>query len=148
MRRRSWPLVAGGILVLTGLGYIAYMIIILTGEPPALPPAPAVSEPSQPRTVADCSCNGNVQESRLIQKVSPRYSKQARQMRSGYPFVLVAVTICEDGKVEKTDVLRGHRLCDDAVRKAVAHWRYTPTLCNGNPCKVVLTVRLPCGRKA
>jgi TonB family protein len=148
MRRRRWFLVAGGVFFLAGLGYLAYVIIKFTGEPQALPPARAVSEPSQPKIIADCSCNGNVQESRLIHKIPPRYSKQARQMRSGFPFVLVAVTVSEDGRVEKADIIRGHSFCDDAVRKALAHWRYTPTLCNGTPCRVILRVRLPCGRKA
>jgi protein TonB len=37
-------------------------------------------------------------------------------------------------------VLRGIPLLDDAAADAVRQWRYTPTLLNGVPVAVVMTV--------
>ncbi len=148
MRVLRRPLVVSGILLLGGLSYVVYLVVVLTGQPPELRPAPAASGPAQPKVNADRSCNGNVQESRLLHKTIPRYPKSERQKCCQDPFVVAEVTISEEGAVEKVDIIRGHPLCDDAVQKTLVQWRYTPTLCNGTPVKLILKVRVPCGRSA
>jgi protein TonB len=42
--------------------------------------------------------------------------------------------------VEDVRVLRSVQLLDDAAIEAVRQWRFTPTLLNGEPIPVVMTV--------
>jgi protein TonB len=48
--------------------------------------------------------------------------------------------IGEDGTVQNVRVLRSKPLLDDAAVEAVRQWRFTPTLLNGQPVPVVMTV--------
>jgi protein TonB len=54
--------------------------------------------------------------------------------------VIVEAVIDETGKVSDVRVLRSVRLLDDAAREAVRKWRFTPTLLNGTPVPIVMTV--------
>jgi TonB family protein len=45
-----------------------------------------------------------------------------------------------DGKVEDAKVLRSTPLLDEAALEAVRAWEYTPTLLNGRPTPVIMTV--------
>ena len=54
--------------------------------------------------------------------------------------VLLQATIGLDGRVEDLQVLRSVPLLDQAAVTAVRQWRYTPTLLNGQPVAVVMTV--------
>jgi protein TonB len=44
------------------------------------------------------------------------------------------------GRVADARVLSGHPLLDDAALDAVRQWRYRPTLLNGQPISVIMTV--------
>jgi protein TonB len=55
------------------------------------------------------------------------------------PVVLQCV-ITTEGKVSEVVVVRGHPLLDEAAVAAVRAWRYRPTLLNGEPVSVILTV--------
>jgi protein TonB len=50
--------------------------------------------------------------------------------------------INERGLVERVKVLRSAPLLDAAAVEAVAQWRYTPTLLNGSPVSVLMTITL------
>ncbi len=54
--------------------------------------------------------------------------------------VVVECTIDVTGRVSKARVLKGVPLLNEAVIKAVKQWVYTPTLLNGVPVPVVMTV--------
>ena len=54
--------------------------------------------------------------------------------------VVLEAVIAEDGRVEDVRVLRSIRLLDDAAADAVRQWRFTPTLLNGTPVRVLMTV--------
>lgn len=54
--------------------------------------------------------------------------------------VIIEATIGRDGRVEDARVLRSVPLLDDAALDAVRQWRYTPTLLNGVPVRVLMTV--------
>jgi protein TonB len=54
--------------------------------------------------------------------------------------VILEAVISPSGSVEDVRVLRGIPLLDDAAADAVRQWRYTPTLLNGVPVAVVMTV--------
>jgi len=61
--------------------------------------------------------------------------------------VIVEATIGVDGRVQDARVLRSIPLLDAAAVEAVKQWEYTPTLLNGVPVPVIMTVtvNLPCG---
>ena len=54
--------------------------------------------------------------------------------------VILEAIVGTDGSVKSAQVLRGHPLLDEAAVDAVQQWRYTPTLLNGVPVDVVMTV--------
>jgi protein TonB len=54
--------------------------------------------------------------------------------------VILDCTIAEDGRVVDVRVLAGHPLFTPAAVDAVRQWRYTPTLLNGVPVPVLMTV--------
>ena len=54
--------------------------------------------------------------------------------------VIIEATIGPDGKVRDAKVLRGQPLLNDAALSAVRQWEYTPTLLNGVPVPVIMTV--------
>ncbi|HLE20727.1 MAG TPA: TonB family protein [Vicinamibacteria bacterium] len=55
------------------------------------------------------------------------------------PRILEAV-IDPQGRVRNVDVLRSVPLLDDAAVAAVQQWEYEPTLLNGVPVPVIVTV--------
>ena len=54
--------------------------------------------------------------------------------------VIIEATIGPDGRVTDTKVLRSIPLLDQAAVDAVKQWTYTPTLLNGVPVPVIMTV--------
>jgi len=55
---------------------------------------------------------------------------------------IVEATIGADGKVIDAKVLRSVPLLDQAALDAVRQWEYAPTLLNGVPVPVVMTVTI------
>jgi protein TonB len=54
--------------------------------------------------------------------------------------VVIEATIDETGKVRDMRVLRSIPLLDQAALDAVRQWEYEPTLLNGRPVPVIMTV--------
>jgi protein TonB len=54
--------------------------------------------------------------------------------------VVVEVTIDRNGRVKDAKVLRSIPLLDQAALDAVKQWQFTPTLLNGVPVPVIMTV--------
>ena len=54
--------------------------------------------------------------------------------------VIIEATISPAGRVLDASVLRSIPLLDAAALAAVKQWEYTPTLLNGVPVSVVMTV--------
>lgn len=54
--------------------------------------------------------------------------------------VIAEVTIDTEGKVSNARILRGVPLLDQAALDAVRQWEYEPTLLNGVPVPVIMTV--------
>lgn len=99
----------------------------------ALPlPAPAPASPP-------LRLGGDIKPPIRTKYVAPVYPEIAR--RSGVRgLVIVEAVISVDGRVENTRVLRSHPLLEDAAIQAVRAWEYTPTLLNGQPTPVIMTV--------
>ena len=54
--------------------------------------------------------------------------------------VILQATLGTDGKVVQARVLRSIPLLDAAALDAVRQWQFTPTLLNGVPVPVIMTV--------
>jgi protein TonB len=82
---------------------------------------------------------GAVREPKKIEDVRPVYPSIAQAAKVEGMVILEAV-INERGVVERVRVLRSVPLLDRAAVDAVQKWRYTPTLLNGSPVSVLMTI--------
>lgn len=71
--------------------------------------------------------------------MSPVYPAEAIAARV-QGVVILECTISPEGKVVTVKTLRGVPLLDEAAIEAVRQWEYTPTLLNGVPVPVIMTV--------
>ncbi len=82
---------------------------------------------------------GDIPEPRKIVDVKPEYPSEAQAQKiSG--IVIMEVVIDATGGVRDAKVLRSVALLDQAAVDAVKKWRFTPTLLNGAPVEVIMTV--------
>jgi protein TonB len=85
---------------------------------------------------------GNIAAPRKIRDMRPVYPAEAIQERvTG--IVIIEATIGTDGRVAGARVIRSVPLLDDAALTAVRQWVFTPTLLNGVPTPVVMSVTVP-----
>jgi len=82
---------------------------------------------------------GKIKAPVKIVDVKPLYPAMALSQRVAGAVVIEA-TIGPDGKVIDAKVVRSIPLLDQAALQAVRQWEYTPTLLNGVPVPVVVTV--------
>src|SRR5262249_30640810 len=54
--------------------------------------------------------------------------------------VIIEAVIGPNGMIQEAKVLRSIPLLDQAALDAVKQWQYTPTLLNGQPVPVIMTV--------
>jgi protein TonB len=95
--------------------------------------------PSEPPPVTPVRVGGNIKEPRKLKHVDPEYPLLAKQARVKGIVVIEAV-IGADGRVKDAKVLRSVALLDAPALAAVRQWVYTPTLYNGVPVPVIMTV--------
>ena len=76
---------------------------------------------------------------RKIRDVRPVYPQEARDARV-QGVVIIEARIEPDGRVGSARVLRSIPLLDQAALDAVQQWEFEPTLLNGAPVAVVMTV--------
>lgn len=82
---------------------------------------------------------GRIREPRKLRHVAPVYPEIARAAKV-QGVVVVECTLTPEGRVANVRVLRGHPLLDAAASHAVTQWVFTPTLLNGVPVPVIMTV--------
>jgi periplasmic protein TonB len=80
-----------------------------------------------------------IREPRKIKNVDPVYPFVARSARV-QGVVVIECTVGIDGRVETAQVVQGVPLLEKAALDAVRQWRYTPTLYQGVPVPVIMTV--------
>ena len=102
----------------------------VVGDPPA-PPPPA---PMAPRRIG-----GNIRPPTKTVDVPPIYPPMAIAARVEGT-VIIEATIDTDGRVQSARVLRSIPLLDTAALTAVGQWSYSPSLLNGVPVPVIMTV--------
>ena len=90
--------------------------------------------PSVPIRIA-----GGVPPPIRTKNVNPVYPVEAQNGRV-QGVVIIEATIGADGKVREAHVIRSIPLLDTAALDAVRQWEYAPTMLNGVPVPVVITV--------
>ncbi len=121
------PASGGGDLAQIGADAGAFSVLP-TAPAPSPKPAQTVFRPGQ-----------GIKEPRRVSGVPPEYPLIARSARVQGVVILEAV-IDERGEVGRIKVLRSVPLLDQAAITAVQQWRYTPTLLNGVPVSVLMTI--------
>lgn len=107
------------------------------GEGTALPPPPPPRP--EPQAQKPVHVGGTVRRPQKMVDVAPVYPQMA--MRAGISgSVLLEAVIAEDGRVTGLRVLRSVPMLDQAAVDAVRQWVFSPTLLNGVPTPVVMTV--------
>lgn len=132
---------------------------------PSLPPiavtqlSAPVTMPTIPLSAADASSptvmpsaapartptvDGGDMGTRMVDARPPKYPIESRRRRE-QGVVVLAITLGTDGRVSALAVARssGFARLDDAARNAVRHWRWSPTLRDGQPVMVRGTVEIP-----
>jgi TonB family protein len=91
--------------------------------------------------MAPVRVGGRIMPPKKIKDVQPVYPAIAQSARvSGV--VTIEATIGADGKVIDAKVVRSIPLLDQAALDAVRQWEYLPTMLNGLPVPVLMTVKI------
>jgi protein TonB len=115
---------------------------LVIGDPTAIE---NIAEPSPPPRLPrpaeriPVHVGGVISQPRRTHYVAPAYPPLAQAARIKGIVILEAM-IGEDGAVREVRVLRSAPLLDQAAIDAVWQWRYTPTLLDGQPVPIVMTV--------
>jgi protein TonB len=99
--------------------------------PPPPPPADKPTAPIRP--------GGRIVAPQRIVYVQPVYPPIAQSAGIEGRIVIEAI-VGPTGEIKEARVVRSVRFLDDAALAAVRQWKYTPTLLNGTPVSVLLTV--------
>jgi protein TonB len=103
----------------------------VVGAPPPPPPPPPPKEAVR--------VGGQIQAPKKIKDVKPIYPTIAQGARV-QGIVIIEATIGPNGKVQDAKVIRSIPLLDDAAMTAVKQWEFTPTLLNGEPTPIIMSV--------
>jgi TonB family protein len=101
--------------------------------------ADTIEAPAPPPPPAAVRVGGQIKEPRKIKHVEFVYPEIARSARV-QGVVIMECTISAEGKVIDVRVLRSIPLLDGAAIEAVKQWEYTPTILNGVPVPVIMTI--------
>jgi TonB family protein len=82
---------------------------------------------------------GDIKEPKKIEDVRPRYPDDAKAA-GVQGVVIMEVTLDTEGNVADVRIIRSIPLLDQAALDAVRQWKFTPTLLNGVPVSVLMTV--------
>jgi protein TonB len=99
------------------------------------PPAPRKDPPPD----VPLRVGGTITQPQKTKDVRPVYPPMA-QAAGVQGFVIIEAVIAPDGSIRDAKVLRSLPLCDQAALEAVRQWQFTPTLLNGQPVPVIMTV--------
>jgi periplasmic protein TonB len=106
-------------------------------DPDVITPPPPVLKKDPPP--APVRVGGTVRTPIKTYDVSPVYPAIAQAARI-QGIVIIEATLSEEGRVVNARLLRSVPLLDQAALEAVRQWVFTPTLLNGVPVPVIMTV--------
>jgi protein TonB len=112
---------------------------VTDGLPRGLPSAGVSFAPAPPPRPQYVRPGGDIKEPRKILDARPVYPAVAIAAKIEGR-VIIEATISRDGGVIDAAVLRSQPMLDQAALDAVRQWRFTPTLLNGIPVEVKMTV--------
>jgi len=102
--------------------------------PPPPPPAETLPAGDEPIRVGS-----QIKPPTKLKDVTPRYPQEVRE--AGIQgVVILEVKIDKDGHVSETKVLRDIPGLSEPAQDAVSQWEFEPTLLNGVPVAVIMTV--------
>jgi protein TonB len=101
----------------------------------------AEAEAREQEKAAAVRVGGKIRPPTKIKDVTPVYPAAAKSAKVA-GVVIVEATIGANGKVIAAKVLRSVPMLDEAALDAVRQWEFTPTLLNGKPVPVVMTVTI------
>ena len=140
---RDVPAAPSGVLApdlpSTGTGPIDPSLLGPPGIPAPGPPPPPVPGPKAAAPIF--RVGQGVREPRRIAGAPPEYPALARSARVQGVVILEAV-IDAQGTIARVKILKSVPLLDGAAVAAVTGWRYTPTLLNGVPVSVLMTITM------
>lgn len=84
---------------------------------------------------------GNLKSPTKIRDVRPVYPAEARDARV-QGVVIIEMRVEPDGSVGDAQIVRSIPLLDQAALDAVKQWQFAPTLLNGAPVPVIMTVTI------
>jgi protein TonB len=118
-------------------------LVIRPPAPPPPPPPPVGGRPGEiaagPPGPAPVRVGGNIRAPVQVKRVPPLYPPAA--LAEGVKgVVILEAVIGADGRVTDVRVLRSIPLLNQAAIDAVRQWEYQPTLMNGVPVAVIMTV--------
>jgi TonB family protein len=111
--------------------------VMLGPVPPPPPPPPTVGD--YPYPTAPLRVGGTIKTPVKIKDVPPVYPPDA-QAADIQGVVIIEATIDPAGHVSNAKVLRSIPALDQAALDAVTQWEFMPTLLNGAPVPVIMTV--------
>jgi periplasmic protein TonB len=105
----------------------------------ARPTSPVIAPPEPKPMPTVVRAGQGVREPKRISGAMPEYPAIARSARV-QGAVMIEAVINERGEVGRIRVLKSIPLLDAPAISAVQQWRYTPTLLNGVPVSVLMTI--------
>ena len=112
---------------------------LLFASPGAQGDSAAVGFPPPAPGVQRIRVGGNVQQSKLVNKVMPKYPLEAKQQHITGKVSYNAL-IGTDGQIVDLHLITGEAILADAALQALKQWTYQPTLLNGKPVEVVAQI--------
>ncbi len=113
--------------------------------PPPPPPPPPPDELSANAPTIDgefpIRVGGNIAAPMKTRDVQPVYPPEAKSKRIE-GIVIIEITIDREGKVRNGRILKSVPMLDRAAMDAVRQWEFQPTLLNGAPKPVIMTVTI------
>ena len=107
--------------------------------PPPPPPAPPAAGDLLVDGMSPMRVGGNIKAPAKLHDVRPEYPQEA--LNAGVSgMVIIEAVIDTQGSVHSAKVLRSIPLLDSAAVDAVKGWRFAPTLFNGAPVPIIMTV--------
>ena len=107
--------------------------------PPPPPPPPPPDWARQDASDPPLRVGGTIKAPTKVKNVNPAYPQEAQEAKV-QGVVIIEARIERDGTVGRARVLRSIPMLDDAAVDAVRQWEFTPTLLNGAPMPVMMTV--------
>lgn len=125
------------------------LVAALGQQAPSSPPTPAPSrvQPTQDMPESFRATIERLHPIRIgamkpptkLKNVDPVYPQEAMAAKPAGTVILEAI-VDGSGRVADTRIVKGIPGLDDAAVRAVSQWEFTPTLLNGEPTAIIMTV--------